>query len=45
MPKDKRKDVAQTYIKIVQGAVVEVDAVARERAGLPRRPVNEAIAS
>lgn len=42
VPKDKRKDVAQTYIKIVQGAVVEVDAVARERAGLPRRPVNEA---
>lgn len=41
VPKDKRKDVAQTYIKIVQGAVVEVDAVARERAGLPRKPMNE----
>ncbi|SME93746.1 cytochrome c biogenesis protein ResB [Pseudogulbenkiania subflava] len=33
VPADKRQAVAQTYIKILQGAVVDVMAVANERAG------------
>ena len=41
VPKDKRQEVAQTYVKIVQGAVVEVDAMARAKAGLPRLAMTE----
>ena len=41
VPKDKRQEVAQTYVKIVQGAVVEVDALARAKAGLPRQAMTE----
>ncbi|WP_269531424.1 cytochrome c biogenesis protein ResB [Chitinimonas sp. BJYL2] len=37
VPQDKRKAVAQTYIKLLQGAVIDADAVANERAG--RAPV------
>ncbi|MGR2663534.1 cytochrome c biogenesis protein ResB [Chromobacterium haemolyticum] len=35
VPQDKRQAVAQTYIKILQGAVADVMAVADEKAGLP----------
>lgn len=34
VPQDKRQAVAQTYVKILQGAVVDVMAVADEKAGL-----------
>ncbi|MFC4160437.1 cytochrome c biogenesis protein ResB [Chitinimonas lacunae] len=34
VPQDKRATVAQTYIKLLQGAVVEAMALAQQRAGL-----------
>jgi len=34
VPADKRQAVAQTYVKILQGAVVDVMEVAQQRAGL-----------
>lgn len=34
VPEDKRQAVAQTYIKILQGAVIDVMAVADQKAGL-----------
>ncbi|GHD75801.1 cytochrome c biogenesis protein ResB [Vogesella fluminis] len=38
VPADKRQAIAQTYIKILQGAVVDVMDVAQARAGLPAWP-------
>ncbi|MBV8649350.1 cytochrome c biogenesis protein ResB [Paludibacterium sp.] len=35
VPADKRADVAQTYIKILQGAIIDVMNVADRHAGLP----------
>ncbi len=35
VPADKRQGVAQTYIKILQGAVIDVMEVANARAGVP----------
>ena len=42
VPADKRQEVAQTYIKLVQGSVGQVDALARAQAGLPALPMTEA---
>ncbi|MDK2122475.1 cytochrome c biogenesis protein ResB [Parachitinimonas caeni] len=41
VPEDKRKTVAETYIKILQGAAAEALALADERAELPFRPLDE----
>ncbi|MBI3146588.1 MAG: cytochrome c biogenesis protein ResB [Pseudogulbenkiania sp.] len=38
VPQDKRQAVAQTYVKILQGAVVDVMEVANERAGAKPLP-------
>lgn len=35
VPADKRQDIAQTYVKILQGAVIDVMNVAQAKAGLP----------
>ena len=40
VPQDKRQAVAQTYIKILQGAVVDVMAVADEKAGQKPMPLD-----
>lgn len=37
VPEDKRQAVAQTYIKILQGAIADVDDLARQKAGLNAR--------
>ncbi|WP_348946227.1 cytochrome c biogenesis protein ResB [Chitinibacter sp. FCG-7] len=42
VPADKRTAVAQTYLKILQGAMIDAMDVAQEQAGLPAVPVNEA---
>lgn len=42
VPADKRAAVAQTYIKILQGAVVDVMDVANQRAGLKPMPSDSA---
>ncbi len=41
VPADKRQAIAQTYIKILQGAVIDVMAVAQEKAGLKPWPQDE----
>ncbi|MDW5416290.1 cytochrome c biogenesis protein ResB [Iodobacter sp. CM08] len=41
VPKDQRQTVAQTYIKILQGAVIDVMDVAQEKAGLAVLPMDE----
>ncbi|MFC3626694.1 cytochrome c biogenesis protein ResB [Vogesella amnigena] len=41
VPADKRQAIAQTYIKILQGAIVDVMAVAQEQAKLPPWPQDE----
>lgn len=42
VPEDKRQAVAQTYIKILQGAVIDAMNVAQKRAGLAPFAFNEA---
>jgi cytochrome c biogenesis protein len=42
VPADKRAAVAQTYIKILQGAVIDVMAVANQHAGLAPMPADSA---
>lgn len=42
VPQDKRQAVAQTYIKLLQGAVIDAMAVAQTRAGLPEIALDEA---
>jgi cytochrome c biogenesis protein len=42
VPKDQRQTVAQTYIKILQGTVIDAMDVAQGRAGLPVLPIDEA---
>ncbi|WP_157315069.1 cytochrome c biogenesis protein ResB [Chitinibacter sp. GC72] len=42
VPADKRTAVAQTYLKILQGAMIDAMDVTQEQAGLPAVPVNEA---
>ncbi|WP_273429674.1 cytochrome c biogenesis protein ResB [Chitinibacter tainanensis] len=42
VPDDKRQAVAQTYLKVLQGAVIDAMDVATGRAGLPQLPMNEA---
>ncbi|TCW32857.1 cytochrome c biogenesis protein ResB [Gulbenkiania mobilis] len=42
VPKEKRAEVAQTYVKILQGTVPDVMAVANARAGLPPPPSDKA---
>ncbi|WP_211236917.1 cytochrome c biogenesis protein ResB [Chitinimonas koreensis] len=42
VPQDKRQAVAQTYIKLLQGAVIDAQALAQERAGLPVAELDEA---
>jgi len=41
VPKDQRQTVAQTYIKILQGAVIDVMDVAQEKEGLALLPMDE----
>ncbi|WP_174872974.1 cytochrome c biogenesis protein ResB [Vogesella oryzae] len=41
VPADKRQAIAQTYIKILQGAIVDVMAVAQDKAGLKPWPQDE----
>ncbi|SCK11348.1 cytochrome c biogenesis protein ResB [Vogesella sp. LIG4] len=38
VPADKRQAIAQTYIKILQGTIIDVMAVAQEKAGLAPWP-------
>ncbi|AXK38786.1 cytochrome c biogenesis protein ResB [Crenobacter cavernae] len=42
VPADKRQAVAQTYVKILQGAVIDVMDVAQQKAGLPPWPKDAA---
>jgi cytochrome c biogenesis protein len=42
VPKDQRQTVAQTYIKILQGTVIDAMDVAQRQAGLPVLPIDEA---
>ncbi|AOY01225.1 cytochrome C biogenesis protein [Jeongeupia sp. USM3] len=42
VPADQRQTVAQTYLKILQGAAVEAFAQAQRQAGLAPLPMNEA---
>lgn len=37
VPQDKRQAVAQTYIKILQGAIADVDDLAREKANIAKQ--------
>lgn len=41
VPADKRQAIAQTYVKILQGAVIDVMNVAQQKAGLAPWPVDE----
>ncbi|MFC3532731.1 cytochrome c biogenesis protein ResB [Vogesella facilis] len=41
VPADKRQAIAQTYIKILQGAIIDVMAVAQEKAGQAPWPQDE----
>ncbi|MFC7418972.1 cytochrome c biogenesis protein ResB [Iodobacter arcticus] len=41
VPKDQRQTVAQTYIKILQGTVIDAMDVAQGRASLPILPIDE----
>lgn len=41
VPQDQRQMVAQTYLKVLQGAVIDAMDVAQGIAGLPPIPVNE----
>lgn len=41
VPEDKRAAVAQTYLKILQGAMIDAMDVAQGKLGLPSIPVNE----
>jgi cytochrome c biogenesis protein len=41
VPADKRQAVAQTYIKLLQGAAIEAMDMAQQRAGLATIPVDE----
>jgi cytochrome c biogenesis protein len=42
VPKEQRQTVAQTYIKILQGTVIDAMDVAQGRAGQPVLPIDEA---
>lgn len=42
VPADKHQAIAQTYLKILQGAIIEVMEVANEKAGLPPLAYNAA---
>lgn len=42
VPQAQRQAVAQTYIKVLQGAVIDAMDIARGKAGLPLLPVSEA---
>ncbi|AZN37421.1 cytochrome c biogenesis protein ResB [Iodobacter ciconiae] len=41
VPKEQRQTVAQTYIKILQGTVIDAMDVTQGRAGLPILPIDE----
>ncbi|WP_410499545.1 cytochrome c biogenesis protein ResB [Chitinibacter sp. S2-10] len=41
VPQDKRSTVAQTYLKVLQGAMIDAMDVAQDKAGLPMIAVDE----
>ena len=41
VPEEKRQAVAQTYVKILQGAIIDLQDVARRQAQLEPLPLNE----